>query len=600
MYKPAFLASSLLFGSTYGAVSCKTTPFDPTWPSTEQWNALNQSVGGELIKTRPVASSCLDDNPFGSTVSCDTVQENWFHSAFHARLPESIDYSYWANSSCVPPNDYAYSEQTCEIGGLPQYILNASTAETIATTTAWASSRNIRLVIKGTGHDLNGRSSGAYALSIWTHQLKENEFDAQWARPLGNGTEHAAIIGSGSNWGEVLQAAAAIGRTVVSGQDSTVGLGGFIGGGGHGPLSSHYGLAADQVLQATVVTTEGQVLVANEAQNQDLLWAIRGGGPGVFGVVTEYVLRTYPVPRNVVMSTLSISILDNSTEAANASWDALALFYRSLPDLMDLGMTGNGRATTVNMPRSGAAFERGVELSMTFFAFNITATAFKSLLEPLNQEILSDGRNQSLSVQLSDPTTFSSYMSFFAGLNSSPSRGGDISLVSSRLLGRRELSLIEFPSLRSYLQRITWSQVEGRTSMLVFGLQGGLGPKGVEPAMRGALNPAWREAYVHLISTGANINTTDSAPHDALAAAATWVEENKEAVWREWAPKSGSYINEANPFNGNFQYDYFGGNYDRLVSIKEKYDPTASLFALSGVGSHLWDYNLNSGKLCRK
>lgn len=157
MLKTALFASSLLCGSAYGAVSCKTTPFDPTWPSTDEWNALNQSVGGELIKTRPVASSCLDDNPFDSTVSCDTVQENWFHSAFHARLPESIDYSYWANSSCVPPNDYAYSGQTCETGGLPQYILNASTAETIATTTAWASSRNIRLVIKGTGHDLNGR-----------------------------------------------------------------------------------------------------------------------------------------------------------------------------------------------------------------------------------------------------------------------------------------------------------------------------------------------------------------------------------------------------------------------------------------------------------
>lgn len=437
-------------------------------------------------------------------------------------------------------------------------------------------------------------------MSIWTHHLKEIKFNAQWARPLGNGTEHAAIIGSGSNWGEVLQSAAAIGRTVVSGQDSTVGLGGFIGGGGHGPLSSHYGLAADQVLQATVVTTEGQVLVANEAQNQDLLWAIRGGGPGVFGVVTEYVLRTHPIPRNVVMSTLSISIIDNSTEAAGASWDALALLYQSLPDLMDLGMTGSGRATTVNMPQSGAALERGIELSVTFFAYNTTATAFESLLEPINQEILSDGRNQSLSVQLSDPTTFSSFISFFTHLNSSPSRGGDISLVSSRLLGRRELSSIELPSLRSYLQRITLSRVEGRTSMLVFGLQGGLGPKGVELTMRGALSPAWREAYMHLISTGANINTTDSTPHDALTAAAIWVEENKEAVWREWAPKSGAYINEANPFNGNFQYDFFGGNYDRLVSIKEKYDPTASLFALSSVGSHLWDYNLNTGKLCQK
>lgn len=106
----------------------------------------------------------------------------------------------------------------------------------------------------------------------------------------------------------------------MSGQDPTVGLGGFIGGGGHGPLSSHYGLAADQILQATVVTTAGKVLVANDAQNQDLLWAIRGGGPGLYGIVVEYVMRTFPLPTSVALGTISITMIDNSTaETVDAS-----------------------------------------------------------------------------------------------------------------------------------------------------------------------------------------------------------------------------------------------------------------------------------------
>jgi FAD/FMN-containing dehydrogenase len=96
-------------------------------------------------------------------------------------------------------------------------------------------------------------------------------FKSDWRHPSKNTTEHVAVVGSGNNWGDVLQGAYSVGRTVVSGQDPTVGLGGFIGGGGHGPLSSHYGLAADQVLQATVVTTDGRILVANPTQNQDLL-----------------------------------------------------------------------------------------------------------------------------------------------------------------------------------------------------------------------------------------------------------------------------------------------------------------------------------------
>lgn len=75
--------------------------------------------------------------------------------------------------------------------------------------------------------------------------------------------------------------------------------------------------------------------------------------------------------------------------------------------------------------------------------------------------------------------------------------------------------------------------------------------------------------------------------------------ENKETIWREWAPDTGSYMNEGNCFNTDFKHDFYGTSYDRLLEIKRKYDPSESLFVLTGVGSDEWDYNLNSGKLCR-
>ncbi|KZL80828.1 fad-dependent monooxygenase [Colletotrichum incanum] len=595
------IAASLLFGHISAEVACKTTPFDATWPNTEEWNAFNQSLGGALLKTQPVASSCYENNPFNSTLSCDEVDENWSSSAFHARFPESIDYPYWANSSCVPPSDYGYKNQGCQLGGLPEFILNAATERQVSIAMKWAGTRNIRVIAKGTGHDLNGRSSGAYSLLIWTHQFRTIKLDAEWPRPLGNRTENVAIIGSGINWGSVLKAASTVGRTLVSGQVSTVGLGGFIGGGGHGPLSSQYGLAADQVLQATIVTPNGDVLVVNEAQNQDLLWAIRGGGPGSYGVVTEYVLRTHPIPQNVVQTTLSMSMAGNNTEAAmSASWSAMATLSSCLPDLMDAGIAGFGNAVTTKASKlSSKAFSQGIEASFTLFGYNTTADALVSALEPIKSRMIASGSNRTLSVTISKPTVFPTYLSFFENLNKSPEQVGQISLISSRLLGRKELTDIPLETLRSHLQNISKSQIEGNPSSLIFGMQGGVGPAQAQPDMRGAVNPAWRSAYIHLISAGAFINTTDSAPQDALASAAAWTEENKEAVWRQWAPGSGSYINEANPFNSNFQEDFYGGNYDRLVQIKEKYDPFASMYVLSGVGSHLWEYDLNTGKLCR-
>jgi hypothetical protein len=278
----------------------------------------------------------------------------------------------------------------------------------------------------------------------------------------------------------------------VSGQDPTVGLGGFIGDGGHGPLSSHYGLSADHVLQATVVTTEGRILVANDAQNQDLLWAVRGGGPGLYGIVVEYVLRTVPLLDQAVLATLSLSIIGNSTsERVHASWNALTTLWSSLPDLMDTGLTGNGIATTKDIaPNSSSPFQRGVEMSMTLFGFNTTAEMLSSRLNHLKSRMIVHDGNQTISVNISEPTVLPTFQSLFDALNPGPSTGGQISLISSRLLGRRELTAISFGALRTCLQSIMESQVSGSQCALIVGLQGGSGPRNVEMGMRGALTPA--------------------------------------------------------------------------------------------------------------
>jgi FAD binding domain len=120
------------------------------------------------------------------------------------------------------------------------------------------------------------RSTGAYSLSIWTHYFQDLQYEDAFTPVNGNVTYSAVIAGSGHTWGKLYNASATSRRIVVGGGNPTVGLGGHIGGGGHGPLTSTYGMAADNVLQATVVTTTGLILVANDYQNQDIFWAIRG------------------------------------------------------------------------------------------------------------------------------------------------------------------------------------------------------------------------------------------------------------------------------------------------------------------------------------
>ncbi|KAH8202954.1 hypothetical protein TruAng_002900 [Truncatella angustata] len=400
-----------------------------------------------------------------------------------------------------------------------------------------------------------GRSAGSYALSIWTHNLRNFEYQSRWPLP-GGGFDDVIIVGSGSNWGEVMEAAAAAGRSCVSGQDHTVGLGGFIGAG----------------------------------ENQDILWAIRGGGPGLYGVVTEYVFRTHPIPETVVATKLALSMTANST-AYNTSWIGLSAFMKSLPDSMDAGLTGSAYIS------GGSAI--GASFLMTYFGYNMTSDNITSLLEPVVTTMKAVDSNNDLAVSLSDPIVYSSYMDFFYYLQTTASGAGAASLISSRILGRADLSDLSNSKLQNHLQNIMQTNTEGGASQMIIGLQWGMGPAQVASNMRGALNPAWRNGYVHTIVTDYPIDTT-LAPQDALNAAAVWTEEVKEADFRDWASTAGAYLNEANPFASSWKQDFYGENYDRLLELKDNYDTTYSLYVTAGVGSDSWDYHLTTGKLCCK
>ena len=146
----------------------------------------------------------------------------------------------------MPPG-FNYTD-TCEMGGYPSYAVNISNVAQIQLAVNFARNLNLRLVVKNTGHDFNGKAAGKGALTIWTHGLKDKAYYPNFK--AANGYVGPAIkFGSGIQVFEANEFAKSVGATVVGGEAVTVGLGGgYTAGGGHSPLSSLYGLAADQVL----------------------------------------------------------------------------------------------------------------------------------------------------------------------------------------------------------------------------------------------------------------------------------------------------------------------------------------------------------------
>jgi hypothetical protein len=436
------------------------------------------------------------------------------------------------------------------------------------------------------------RSSGAYALSIWTHNLRHIQHESHWQLPTGNGSADVIITGSGNNWGTLYKFANDHNCTVVGGGDGTVGLGGYLQGGGHGPLSSQFGLGADQIYQVTVITTDGLRLVANQKQNQDLLWAIKGGGAGQYGVVTEYVLKTHPAPTQVVRGGLQVYAAKHAS--ADAAWKAVAAVVSSLPDVMDARLGG-----TVNVFKGSTAKQSlgvnytvpGAAVVPSLTGYFVGEDVLRNALQKLaDNAIAASGDNSSITVKF---TPISSAKTFLASFGSTAGSSIGQGILSTRLLGRAELSDIPSENLTMYLQQIMYN-----SSMLLFGLQGGPGTANVPIDMRGAVNPVWRKAYAHLLSFGVPLDDT-GVPSAEFKKAGEWAEEYRESVWRNWAPNTGAYMNEANPFNTNWKHDFYGEYYGRLLQIKDKYDPSGSLYVLNGVGSDREGYDLDTGLLCR-
>jgi FAD/FMN-containing dehydrogenase len=114
-------------------------------------------------------------------------------------------------------------------------------------------------------------------LSIWTHHIRGLQY-RELFQPQDSGSKYlnTLTIAAGQQMRDIYAKAAQHGRIIVGGMDPNVGIGGYITGGGHAPISGHYGLAADQVLEITMVTPNGELVIANEAANADLFWAMRG------------------------------------------------------------------------------------------------------------------------------------------------------------------------------------------------------------------------------------------------------------------------------------------------------------------------------------
>jgi hypothetical protein len=221
----------------------------------------------------------------------------------------------------------------------------------------------------------------------------------------------AARAAAGTTGIEAQIAVSKHGSILVTGANPDVGIVGWLTGGGHGPLSSTYGMGADNLLEATIVTPTGEILVANPCQNSDLFFAIRGGGGGTYGVVTEVVVKTYPDPKTTKV------LFQLSTTGPNVTreyWEMVGFIHAEMQRMKEGGLSGYyfvvgppaypvyaflGLFTIYNKPNGTmeklwAPVVRKIESQPGLFQYTSEVTQAKTFLEAyssVTNELVADG-----------------------------------------------------------------------------------------------------------------------------------------------------------------------------------------------------------------
>ena len=154
----------------------------------------------------------------------------------------------------------------------------------------WAKQYGVPFRIRSGTHHYEGYSTGDQLLVIDVSCMNRIELN-----------ETTVKVQGGVRNRELYEAVCGAGYPFPGGGCPTVGVAGYTLGGGWGYSSRLFGLGCDQLIEAEVITAEGQLIVANANQHEDLFWALRGSGGGNFGVVTSL---TYRLPEKIEMATL--------------------------------------------------------------------------------------------------------------------------------------------------------------------------------------------------------------------------------------------------------------------------------------------------------
>ena len=404
----------------------------------------------------------------------------------------------------------------------PALIIQCVDEADIQKAVNFARSHNILTAVKCGGHSVSGKGTCDQGLMIDLSPFRGTKLDK----------ENKRLFIKGGSWlGEMDDATIPHGLGTTAGTVSHTGVGGLATGGGFGRLGRKYGLTLDNIVSIEIVTADGELRYADKNENPDLFWAVRGGG-GNFGIVTTFEFKLHEMNKDVIGGRITFDFKDvkqllkfHGEHSLEASWD----MYQDPVVFAPPG--GFGNTVYFDVCYSGPHKDADK-------AFAPLRKAGKVIHDEID---IIDYRDLQKSGDDDDPRGASQYL-----------KGGYTINISDGLIDAIVDNLEAHPE---------------RGSMAFFQQAGGK----INTIASDATAFPSRYAEHNLITGSFWTYGVDTAPHMAWS----------RRYWKTVSPYTdGFYINDEFSESQKEVNLNFLGNYERLVQIKDKYDPT-NLFRLN-------------------
>jgi FAD/FMN-containing dehydrogenase len=425
----------------------------------------------------------------------------------------------------------------------PQGIVRCSSARDVAFAIKWARQNGVPLVTRGGGHSYAGYSTTT-GLMIETAWMNQTVYDPK------TGVLRVRAGARNRNLGRVLRQN---NRLFTHGRCASVGIAGFLLGGGIGFNMRGYGLGCDQLLGSEIVLADGTVRYpgarSTDDENVDLFWAMRGGGGGNFGISTGFALQTFSIPvKSVTVFNLSWRRTPDDKGACTRSAEDIGAALMAQLEQASTALGSRISFGAVTPQRLAAGYDVSINLLGQYAG---PRAELEAMLRPVYDLCPPNGGAGIREMPYWDGQEFLNEEGY-------PEYYQERSAFVTRPFGANELA-----KAFQYLRR--WPGTGGGADIRFF--QTGGRVNAVKPDGTAIVHRTSRWLSSIGLTWGGNDDHNDAvmrANHD-------W----QDAFYAEMRPLAGggAFLNFADPSLADYRTAYYGSNLARLTDVKRRIDP---------------------------